>query len=121
MPRQTSIQATEATKRQADELKQLGFGTFTDVVRIAIDRMYQYEIRSKSMKHILYLETADGRAVRVPGNSDEQIEIVEWPDPIQADMTNTLKASVMAEARDVAKSGGTKLAHPERVGVRHTQ
>ena len=41
MPRQTSIQLTEATERQVDQLRQ--FGTFTDIVRIAIDRMAQQE------------------------------------------------------------------------------
>lgn len=39
MPRQTSVQITEATARQAAQLRQMGFGTFTDIVRIAIDRM----------------------------------------------------------------------------------
>lgn len=73
------------------------------------------------MKHIFYLETADGRAVRIPGNSSGEIEVVDWPDPLQADMTNTLKSSVMREVRSIAKTAGTKLAHPDRVGVRHTR
>jgi Arc/MetJ-type ribon-helix-helix transcriptional regulator len=45
MPRQTSVQLTEATERQAAELKALGFGSMTDVIRTAIDRMYQQETR----------------------------------------------------------------------------
>lgn len=40
MTRQTSIQLTEATDRQVKALTEQGFGTFTDIVRIAIDRMY---------------------------------------------------------------------------------
>ncbi len=44
MSRQTSIQLTEATERQAKDLTAAGFGSFTDVVRIAIDRMYQQEV-----------------------------------------------------------------------------
>jgi hypothetical protein len=40
MPRQTSLQLTEATERQVEYLKQQGFGTFTDINRVAIDRMY---------------------------------------------------------------------------------
>jgi len=46
MPRQTSVQLTEATERQAAELKALGFGSMTDVIRTAIDRMYQQETRT---------------------------------------------------------------------------
>lgn len=41
MPRQTSIQVTEATEQQAKALKR--YGTFTDVVRTAVDRMYNQE------------------------------------------------------------------------------
>lgn len=44
MPRQTSVQLTESTERQAAALKGAGFGSLTDVIRIAIDRMYQQEI-----------------------------------------------------------------------------
>jgi len=43
MPRQTSIQLTEATERQVAFLQERGFGTFTDIVRIAIDRMHTQE------------------------------------------------------------------------------
>ena len=41
--KQTSLQLTEATQRQVRELEALGFGSFTDIVRLAIDRMYQQE------------------------------------------------------------------------------
>lgn len=43
MTRQTSIQVTTATDQQVERLKQAGYGTFTDIVRIAIDRMAQQE------------------------------------------------------------------------------
>jgi len=43
MPRQTSLQVTPATERQVADLKRLGYGTFTDIVRVAIDRMHQTE------------------------------------------------------------------------------
>ena len=39
MNRQTSIQLTPETERQVEELQKQGFGTFTDIVRIAIDRL----------------------------------------------------------------------------------
>jgi Arc/MetJ-type ribon-helix-helix transcriptional regulator len=39
MPRQTSIQLTEETERQIEALKRAGYGSFTDIVRIAVDRM----------------------------------------------------------------------------------
>ena len=41
MPRQTSVQLTEATERQVEELKANGFGNLTDIIRIAIDRMWR--------------------------------------------------------------------------------
>ena len=44
MPRQTSVQLTESTQRQVAALTDLGFGNFTDIARIAIDRMYRQEI-----------------------------------------------------------------------------
>jgi hypothetical protein len=43
MTRQTSIQLTDATQRQVEILKAQGFGTFTDIVRVAIDRLYRDE------------------------------------------------------------------------------
>ena len=49
MARQTSVQITEATDRQVKLLSQNGYGTFTDIVRIAIDRMFQQEV--SDMKH----------------------------------------------------------------------
>ncbi len=43
MTRQTSFQLTPATEAQLDALKTQGFGTTTDIIRIAIDRMFQQE------------------------------------------------------------------------------
>lgn len=43
MTRQTSIQLTDATVVQLEFLKAAGFGTQSDIIRIAIDRMYQHE------------------------------------------------------------------------------
>ena len=43
MTRQTSFQMTEATEAQLDHLKQAGYGTTTNIIRIAIDRMYLQE------------------------------------------------------------------------------
>ena len=45
MTRQTSIQLTERTEHQVAALKVQGFGTFTSIVRIAIDRMYREEMK----------------------------------------------------------------------------
>lgn len=50
MPRQTSVQLTEATERQAAELKAAGYGTLTDIIRTAIDRMHQQETRTMSAR-----------------------------------------------------------------------
>jgi hypothetical protein len=63
MPRQTSVQLTEATERQAAALKAAGFGTLTDIIRIAIDRMYQREIATMTTKTNvvwLYKDNAGG-------------------------------------------------------------
>lgn len=43
MPRQTSVQITEATDRQVEALKLAGFGSLTDIIRLAIDRMHRDE------------------------------------------------------------------------------
>lgn len=45
MNRQTSIQLTAATEHQIESLKAAGFGSFTDIVRLAVDRMYNQEVR----------------------------------------------------------------------------
>lgn len=44
MSRQTSIQISDSMQRQITRLQAAGFGTFTDIVRLAVDRMYQQEI-----------------------------------------------------------------------------
>ena len=54
MTRQTSFQMTEATDRQVDALRLAGFGTTTDIIRIAIDRMAREEIM---MDKIMKAET----------------------------------------------------------------
>jgi hypothetical protein len=46
MPRQISLQLTEASERQIAFLKEQGFGTTTDIIRIALDRMYQSESKN---------------------------------------------------------------------------
>ena len=50
MPRQTSVQLTESTERQAAALKAAGFGSLTDIIRTAIDRMYRQEARTMIAK-----------------------------------------------------------------------
>lgn len=56
MPRQTSLQLTEATERQVAALR--SFGTFTDIARIAIDRLYRDEIIS-NRRPIIYRYISD--------------------------------------------------------------
>lgn len=58
--RQTSIQLTSATSNQVRELKRLGFGTFTSIVRIAIDRMYKAEVVAASLAPERLAEVAEG-------------------------------------------------------------
>lgn len=40
----TSFQMTDADQRKFDTLEAAGFGTRTDIIRAALDRMYQQEI-----------------------------------------------------------------------------
>ena len=42
-PKQVSIQLTDEQLRQIEYLQEKGFGTRTDIVRLAIDRMYQVQ------------------------------------------------------------------------------
>ena len=53
MPRQTSIQLTDATDAQVAQLQERGFGTFTDIVRVAIDRMHRQEMPPQARRHII--------------------------------------------------------------------
>lgn len=50
--RRTTVNLTQATERQIEALKAQGFGTFTDVVRIAIDRMYRTETRKQEAREM---------------------------------------------------------------------
>jgi hypothetical protein len=43
MRKQTSMQTDEAMRNQISKLRQLGYGTFSNVIRIAVDRMYREE------------------------------------------------------------------------------
>jgi hypothetical protein len=40
----SSIRLTPATQHQIDALTAAGFGQFTEIVRLAVDRMYREEI-----------------------------------------------------------------------------
>jgi hypothetical protein len=42
------VNLTEATDRQVEFLEKQGFGSFTQVVRTAIDRMYREEHRKEN-------------------------------------------------------------------------
>lgn len=54
MVRQTSVNLTKSTERQVEELKSAGFGGFTDIVRLAIDRLHTSEIGGGSMDLYFY-------------------------------------------------------------------
>lgn len=46
MIRRTTVNLTQATDRQVEALQEAGFGSFTEIVRIAIDRMYRDELHA---------------------------------------------------------------------------
>lgn len=49
----TSFQTNEATDRQVEILKAKGFGGITEIVRTAIDRMYQQETTMPTLREII--------------------------------------------------------------------
>lgn len=81
MTRQTSMQLTEATDRQIRALTVLGFGTLTDVVRTAVDRMHQQEVGmdTRQLAEAIYSEVygdVDSKAF----HRDRVREIEDWLD-----------------------------------------
>lgn len=62
MTRQTSLQLTPATERQVEYLRTAGFGTLTDIVRIAIDRMAIQEGYTMTEDVLIVVESFDRNA-----------------------------------------------------------
>lgn len=60
MPKQTSVQLTEATLRQVEELKSAGHESLTNIVRTAIDRMYHQEIKTMTSNTITIPQKMSG-------------------------------------------------------------
>ena len=50
------VRPTPQMRQQLDELSAAGFGNQTDVIRTAVDRMYQQEKRAMNAKPIVYVE-----------------------------------------------------------------
>lgn len=65
MPRQTSIQLTEATDRQVEALKLAGYGSLTDIIRIAIDRMHRDETPRRETRIELWQHRTAGERYAV--------------------------------------------------------
>ena len=85
MTRQTSFQLTPATEAQIDALKEQGFGTTTDIIRIAIDRMYTQEVnmtekidRYGRITAGTYVTLRDGSTAQVV-NSNPHRTLVQYP------------------------------------------
>lgn len=79
--RRTTINLTEATDRQIEYLKECGYGSFTQIVRLAVDRMYRKEME---MERIAKKEPQDGLAK----SYEELVEMATqayWVRPINAD------------------------------------
>lgn len=75
MPTQVSMQLTEAQIRQIEALTAAGFGNRSDVVRIAVDRMYREETRT--MQLLIHRDPAGTEVVgRIVGNCDTVSEAV---------------------------------------------
>ena len=61
MPRQTSFQITEATEQQIAYLASRGYGTTTNIIRTAIDRMAQQEGHKTMKTYTITAEPTTGR------------------------------------------------------------
>lgn len=87
MPRQTSVQLTEATEQQVANLQERGFGRFTDIVRIAIDRMYREE-HIMEMKPYIKIQFSDdslwGSDDPESGGYDEKASAEKYAEMIEA-------------------------------------
>jgi len=91
MTRQTSIQLSEATEQQVEQLKDRGFGNFTQIVRIAVDRMHQKESAQIYIQDCMPMmaDVVNGRQprpVELPDGADVNHHVptsngdVFWPD-----------------------------------------
>lgn len=72
--RQTSIQLDEKTEQLVNDLKQCGFGSFTDIVRLAITRLHNEEIGGDQMSKYLWAVQSVGR----PYGPTERIPAEAW-------------------------------------------
>lgn len=70
---QVSLQLTEAQMRQIGMLQELGFGTRSDIVRLALDRMYRQEMEAmhKLVKSIDYRENGLSATVHFEDGTSE--------------------------------------------------
>lgn len=77
--RQTSIRLSEVTERQIQELTARGFGSFSDVVRTAIDRMSQQEVvmDTRQLAEAIYVEVYGDIDHKV-FHRDRVTEITDW-------------------------------------------
>jgi len=85
--RRTTVNLTKATERQVETLKGRGFGTFTDIVRISIDRMYREEMggqmkemcgeerRNEMTYHVQYVQGTQAQT----GHLANRIRIMDKP------------------------------------------
>lgn len=64
----SSFQMTEADARKFDELEAAGFGTRTDIIRVALDRMYREELPSMN--------------IRKPDNIHVEFKSLDWQNAV---------------------------------------
>ena len=85
MTRQTSIQLTEATEAQIAALRAQGYGTTTNIIRTAIDRMAEQE--GHAMTYTKY--------TMIEGSRDDPVTITEvWTDGSDPSHDGSFAASV---------------------------
>lgn len=61
---QVSLQLTKAQMRQIETLQELGFGTRSDIVRLALDRMYRQEMEAMH-KLVKSIDHGDGTSATI--------------------------------------------------------
>lgn len=82
--RKSSVSLTLATDRQVERLQEWGYGTFTDIVRIGIDRMFKQEaayfcdLSPSTLSHI----TDRVREAWLPNITEDEVwSIIVWGAP----------------------------------------
>jgi len=97
---QVSLQLTEAQMRQIEMLQKLGFGTRSDIVRLALDRMYRQEAETMR-KLVKSVDHGDGTSATIHFEDGPTGGIVSGQEKIM----NEQKINVILECLHALRRG----------------